>query len=51
MSPITSCRQQGHRAGITSGSNRAQKSSHFLYVDLDDFKAFNDYYGFTAGAT
>jgi len=50
MSPITEL--PGNKAIEQALSERVESGRKFalLYVDLDDFKAFNDYYGFTAGS-
>ena len=50
MSPITEL--PGNKAIEQALSERIESGRKFalLYVDLDDFKAFNDYYGFTAGS-
>ena len=50
MSPITEL--PGNKAIEDALVTRIESSRLFamLYIDLDDFKAFNDYYGFTAGS-
>jgi diguanylate cyclase (GGDEF)-like protein len=50
MSPITEL--PGNKAIEQALVERISSDRKFalLYVDLDDFKAFNDYYGFTAGS-
>ena len=50
MSPITEL--PGNKAIEDALVSRIESSRLFamLYIDLDDFKAFNDYYGFTAGS-
>ncbi|MHB8896608.1 MAG: GGDEF domain-containing response regulator [Candidatus Geothermincolia bacterium] len=50
MSPITEL--PGNKAIEQALIDRIESGRKFalLYVDLDDFKAFNDYYGFTAGS-
>jgi diguanylate cyclase (GGDEF)-like protein len=50
MSPITEL--PGNKAIEQALTERVESGRKFalLYVDLDDFKAFNDYYGFTAGS-
>jgi diguanylate cyclase (GGDEF)-like protein len=50
MSPITEL--PGNKAIEDALVDRIETGRKFalLYVDLDDFKAFNDYYGFTAGS-
>ncbi len=50
MSPITEL--PGNKAIEEALVDRIESGRLFalLYVDLDDFKAYNDYYGFTAGS-
>ena len=50
MSPITEL--PGNKSIEQALLDRIETGRKFalLYVDLDDFKAFNDYYGFTAGS-
>lgn len=50
MSPVTEL--PGNKAIEDALVERIEQDRKFamLYVDLDDFKAFNDYYGFTAGS-
>lgn len=50
MSPITEL--PGNKAIETALGDwiTSERLFAMLYVDLDDFKAFNDYYGFTAGS-
>jgi len=50
MSPITEL--PGNKAIESALVERIESGRKFafLYIDLDDFKAFNDYYGFTAGS-
>ena len=50
MSPITEL--PGNKAIEDALVDRIESQRLFamLYIDLDDFKAFNDYYGFTAGS-
>lgn len=50
MSPITEL--PGNKAIEKALLSRLSSDNKFalLYVDIDDFKAYNDYYGFTAGS-
>jgi len=50
MSPITEL--PGNKAIEEAVSNRIESATRFAlcYVDLDEFKAYNDYYGFLSGS-